>query len=55
MQSMSLCNVVYRPDRGYTASIPGINAFGDGDSKEEAALALREALRSYMQVFGNER
>lgn len=41
-------------DGGYTARIPGVAAYGEGETKEEAALALREALRSYIDAFGNE-
>lgn len=37
---------------GFTASIPGIAAIGEGDSTEEAALALREAILRYMEAFG---
>jgi hypothetical protein len=37
---------------GFTACIPGIAAFGEGESKEEAALALREAIRGYIEAFG---
>lgn len=37
---------------GYSARIPGIEAFGEGETKEEAALALCEALRRYIEAFG---
>jgi hypothetical protein len=38
---------------GFTARIPGIMAFGEGDTKEAACLALSEALRGYLDAFGN--
>ena len=38
----------------FTARVPGIGAYGEGQTKEEAALALMAALRGYMEVFGNE-
>ena len=53
-QTYMLLPVEFLPDPlgGVTARIPGINAFGGGDSKEEAALALAEALRGYLKAFG---
>lgn len=39
---------------GYSARLPGINAIGDGETKGEAALALREALRNYVRAFDDE-
>lgn len=39
---------------GFIARIPGIAAYGGGETKEEAALALREALRRYVDAFGTE-
>ena len=41
------------PDGGYLAQIPAINAYGEGGTREEAALALREALRKYITAFGD--
>jgi hypothetical protein len=34
-----------------TARIPTINTFGEGDTREEAALALAAALREYLEAF----
>jgi hypothetical protein len=39
-------------ENGYTARIPGVAAIGEGETEEEAALALREALRGYLEAFG---
>lgn len=36
---------------GFTASIPGIAAYGEGGTEDEASLALCEALRAYMENF----
>lgn len=33
---------------GYTARLPDIPAYGEGDSPEEAIADLREALRGYI-------
>lgn len=35
-----------------TACIPGIDAYGEGETEQEAALALQEALRRYINAFG---
>jgi hypothetical protein len=39
---------------GYSARLPGINAFAEGSTREEAAFALREALQAYNKAFGSE-
>jgi hypothetical protein len=39
---------------GYIARIPALRAFGEDDSKAEAALALREAIRQYISAFDDE-
>jgi hypothetical protein len=35
----------------FTARIPGISAYGEGATQEEASLALCEALRGYQEAF----
>jgi predicted RNase H-like HicB family nuclease len=37
---------------GFTARIPDIPAFGEGETEEEAIADLREALRGYIETFG---
>lgn len=52
-----LLSVQFIPDPlqgGFTAHIPGVAAYGGGETKQEASLALCEALRSYMDAFGRE-
>jgi predicted RNase H-like HicB family nuclease len=39
---------------GFTARIPDIPAYGEGETEEEAIADLREALRGYVEVFGLE-
>jgi len=39
------------PAGGVLACVPGIDAFGSGDTNENAALALMQALRSYLEAF----
>jgi len=35
------------------AQVPGIAAYGEGDSEEEATLALLAALNGFIDAFGN--
>lgn len=45
------------PDRelgGFTARVPDIPAYGEGDTEETAIADLEEALRGYIEEFGLE-
>lgn len=37
---------------GYTARLPDIPAYGEGETVEEAIADLREAVRGYIEAFG---
>jgi predicted RNase H-like HicB family nuclease len=37
---------------GFTARVPDIPAYGEGNTEEEAIADLREALRAYVDAFG---
>jgi predicted RNase H-like HicB family nuclease len=37
---------------GYTARIPDLPAYGEGDTEDEAIADLREAVRGYIETFG---
>lgn len=37
---------------GYTARVPNIPAYGEGETEEEAIMDLREALAAYVEAFG---
>jgi predicted RNase H-like HicB family nuclease len=37
---------------GFTARVPDIPAYGEGETEEEAISDLREALRGYIEAFG---
>jgi predicted RNase H-like HicB family nuclease len=37
---------------GFTARIPDIPAYGEGETEEEAIADLKEALRGYIEAFG---
>jgi predicted RNase H-like HicB family nuclease len=36
---------------GFTARIPDIPAYGEGETEDEAIVDLKEALRAYIGVF----
>lgn len=37
---------------GYTARIPDIAAYGEGETEDAAIADLKEALRGYIETFG---
>jgi len=37
---------------GYTARLPDIPAYGEGETQDEAIADLKEALRGYIDAFG---
>ena len=37
---------------GFTARLPGIHAYGEGETEEAAIADLREAVRGYIETFG---
>lgn len=37
---------------GYTARVPDIPAYGEGDTEEDAIADLKEALTTYVEAFG---
>jgi predicted RNase H-like HicB family nuclease len=39
---------------GFTARVPDIPAYGEGETEEEAIADLQEALRGYVEAFGLE-
>lgn len=39
---------------GFTARVPDIPAYGEGETEEAAIADLREALRGYIEAFGLE-
>ena len=39
---------------GFTARVPGIPAYGEGDTEDEAIADLQEALRAYTETYGLE-
>ncbi len=39
---------------GFTARVPDIPAYGEGDTEDEALEDLKEALRGYIETYGLE-
>lgn len=39
---------------GYTARLPDIPAYGEGETEEEAIADLKAAIRGYIETFGLE-
>ena len=39
---------------GFTARVPDIPAYGEGETEEEALADLKEALQGYIETFGLE-
>jgi predicted RNase H-like HicB family nuclease len=37
---------------GFTACVPDIPAYGEGETEDEAIEDLKEALRAYIEAFG---
>ncbi len=37
---------------GFTACVPDIPAYGEGETEDEAIDDLKEALRAYIEAFG---
>ena len=37
---------------GFTARIPDIPAYGEGETEDEAISDLKEAIRGYIETFG---
>ncbi|MEX2172492.1 MAG: hypothetical protein WD851_24435 [Pirellulales bacterium] len=37
---------------GFTARLPDIPAYGEGETEEEALSDLKEAIRGYIEAFG---
>jgi len=37
---------------GFTARLPDISAYGEGETEDEAIEDLKEAIRGYVETFG---
>jgi predicted RNase H-like HicB family nuclease len=47
--------IIPDPDQGgFTARLPDIPAYGEGETENEAIDDLKEALRGYVETFGLE-
>jgi predicted RNase H-like HicB family nuclease len=53
MMSPLMIELIPDPEAGgFTARLPDIPAYGEGESEEAAIADLREAIRAYIDVFG---
>jgi predicted RNase H-like HicB family nuclease len=52
-KSMITVELIPDPDEGgYTARLPDIPAYGEGETEDAAIADLKEALRGYIETFG---
>ncbi|MCY2987756.1 MAG: type II toxin-antitoxin system HicB family antitoxin [Planctomycetota bacterium] len=50
---MITVELIPAPDEGgYTARLPDIPAYGEGETEDAAIADLKEALRGYIETFG---
>jgi predicted RNase H-like HicB family nuclease len=54
MKSLTVEIIPDVEQRGFTARVPDIPAYGEGNTEEEAIADLREALTAYIEAFGIE-
>ena len=53
MDTPLVVELIPDPDLGgFTARIPDIPAYGEGETEDEAIADLQEALRAYIETFG---
>jgi predicted RNase H-like HicB family nuclease len=52
-QKLLTVEIIPDPDEGgFTARLPDIPAYGEGESETDAIEDLKEALRGYVETFG---
>lgn len=54
MQHLTVEIIPDPEEGGFTARIPDIPAYGEGETEEEAIGDLKEALQAYVETFGFE-
>jgi predicted RNase H-like HicB family nuclease len=54
MQRLTVELIPDPEEGGFTARVPDIPAYGEGETEEEAIADLRAALRGYVEAFGLE-
>jgi predicted RNase H-like HicB family nuclease len=54
MQGLTV-EIIPDPEQGgFTARVPDIPAYGEGETEDEAVADLKEALSAYVEAFGLE-
>jgi predicted RNase H-like HicB family nuclease len=54
MQNLTVEIIPDREQGGFTARVPDIPAYGEGQTEDEAIADLRDALAAYVEEFGRE-
>jgi predicted RNase H-like HicB family nuclease len=54
MQNLTVEIIPDHEQGGFTARVPDIPAYGEGQTEDEAIADLREALAAYVEEFGLE-
>jgi len=54
MKSITVELIPDQEQGGFTARIPDIPAYGEGDTETEAIADLKEAVRGYIETYGLE-
>jgi predicted RNase H-like HicB family nuclease len=55
VDSMITVELIPDPEQGgFTARLPDIPAYGEGETEDEAIADLKEAIRGYIETFGLE-
>jgi predicted RNase H-like HicB family nuclease len=54
MQGLTVEIIPDAEQGGFTARVPDIPAYGEGETEDEAAADLKEALAVYVEAFGLE-
>ncbi|MFN7924490.1 MAG: type II toxin-antitoxin system HicB family antitoxin [Bryobacteraceae bacterium] len=52
MRSLTVELIPDLEEGGYTARVPDIPAYGEGETEDEAIADLKEALGAYVEAFG---
>ncbi|MBI3247524.1 MAG: type II toxin-antitoxin system HicB family antitoxin [Deltaproteobacteria bacterium] len=53
MPQLITVEIIPDPEEGgFTARIPDLPAYGEGETEEEAIADLKEALQAYIEAFG---
>ena len=52
--SRMTAEIIADPEGGFTARLPDIPAYGEGETEQEAIADLKVAIQGYIEAFGLE-